>query len=202
MAWITGNRYLTLAEMQQNAVLVQGYGLANGWSPNAICAILGNMQSESSINPGIWESLTPYSGGYGLVQWTPYTKYSTWAGSDWQNNGTKEMDRIQWEADNNQQWFYNSELGIAPPYTFSEFLSDDETSIETMANYFLWFYEHPANPTQPARGTQARYWYNFLDWENPPEPPGPGPDPPDPPEPPPFPYWILFRFRGRGQIWL
>lgn len=198
--WITGNRYLTLAEMQVNAELIQGWGLAAGWSPNAICAMLGNMQTESSINPGIWESLTPYSGGYGLVQWTPYTKYSTWAGPGWQNNGYKELQRIQYEAANNLQWFYNSEIGQAPPYSFADFLADDTTDIETMANYFLWFYEHPANPIQPARGTQALYWYNYLDWD---DPPGPGPDPPgpDPPMPSDFPWWILFKFRGRGQVW-
>ena len=61
-----------------------------------------------------------------------------------------------------------------------------------MANYFLWFYEHPANPTQPWRGTQAQYWYDNLDWDDP-----PGPEPPEPPEPE-FPWWILFKFRGRG----
>lgn len=193
MAWIYGNRYLSLAEMQNNAEIVQAYGLSEGWTPNAICAILGNMQSESSINPGIWESLSPYSGGYGLVQWTPYTKYSNWAGSGWRNNGDKQLERISYEAANNLQWFYNSQIGMEPPYSFSDFLADDETDLATMANYFLWFYEHPANANQPARGTQAQYWYDYLDWENPPEPPGP-----EPPEPE-FPYWILFRFRGRGQ---
>ena len=126
--WITGNRYLTLAEMQINAELIQGWGLAAGWTPNAICAMLGNMQTESSINPGIWESLTAYSGGYGLVQWTPYTKYSNWAGPGWQNNGYKELQRIQYEAANNLQWFYNSEIGQAPPYSFADFLADDTTN--------------------------------------------------------------------------
>ena len=145
MAWIYGNRYLSLAEMQNNAEIIQAYGLSEGWSVNAICAILGNMQAESSINPGIWESLAPFQGGYGLVQWTPYTKYSTWAGTGWQNNGNKELERISWEIANNQQWFYNSQIGMAPPYTFAEFVNDEETDLATMANYFLWFYEHPAN---------------------------------------------------------
>lgn len=190
MAWIYGNRYLSLAEMQNNAEIIQAYGLSEGWSVNAICAILGNMQAESSINPGIWESLAPFQGGYGLVQWTPYTKYSTWAGTGWQNNGNKELQRISWEIANNQQWFYNSQVGMAPPYTFAEFVTDEETDLATMANYFLWFYEHPANPIQPGRATNAQYWFEYLDWENPPEPPEP--------DPPTFPWWILFKFRGRG----
>ena len=193
MAWIYGNRYLDADEMLNNAQIVQEYGLASGWTPNAICAILGNMQTESSINPGIWESLTPYSGGYGLVQWTPYTKYSNWAGIGWQNNGDKQLERIDYEAAHNEQWFYNAEIGQAPPYSFSAFLADDTTPIATMANYFLWFYEHPADPIQPARGQQALAWYAALDWDVP-----PGPEPPEPPEPQNIGWWILFKFRGRG----
>ena len=195
--WSSGNRYLSQEEMEYNAQLVQAYGLNAGWSKNAICAILGNMESESGINPGIWESLTPWRGGYGLTQWTPYTKYSQWAGVGWQNNGDKEMDRIAWEAANDEQWFYNSQIGEYPPYDFSDFLRDSTTTIATMANYFLWFYEHPANPIQPWRGEQALAWESFLDWDDPPEPPPVPPEPPEPPEPE-FPYWLLFKFRGRG----
>ena len=76
--WIAGNRYLNTAEMQNNARVFRGRGLSIGWSSNAIFAMLGNIQAESGINPGIWENLTPYAGGYGLTQWTPYTKYSEW----------------------------------------------------------------------------------------------------------------------------
>jgi len=208
MSWISGNYYLNTAQMTNNARIIQAYGIEEGWSPNAICAILGNMQSESTINPGIWESLSVGRGGYGLVQWTPYTKYANWAGAGWQDNGTRELERISYEAANNEQWFYNAQIGMAPPYSFDDFLHDDTTPLATMANYFLWFYEHPANPYQPQRGTQAQYWYDHLDWDydpdDPPTPPDPDPPDPDPPEPPEdnFPYWILFKFKGRGQIWL
>lgn len=195
--WSSGNRYLTQAEMEYNAQLVQEYGLNAGWTRNAICAMLGNMEAESGINPGIWENLTPWQGGYGLVQWTPYTKYATWAGTGWQNNGDMEMDRIAWEVENNVQWFHNYELGIDPPYDFADFMADDTTPLEDMTNYWLWFYEHPANPIQPGRYSNAQYWDSFLDWDNPPDPPPDPPEPPEPPEPP-FPYWILFKFRGRG----
>ena len=192
MTWIYGNRYLDADEMLNNAQIVQEYGLASGWTPNAICAILGNMQTESTINPGVWQDLIPYSGGYGLVQWTPYTKYSNWAGIGWQNNGDKELERIDWEAAHNEQWFYNEEIGQAPPYNFSAFLADDTTPIATMANYFLWFYEHPEDPIQPVRGQNALAWYAALDWSEPPEPP-------EPPEPQTnIGWWILFKFRGRG----
>ena len=57
--WISANRYLSTAEMQNNAEMVSQYGTLHGWSLNAIAAICGNMQSDSGITPGIWERLTP-----------------------------------------------------------------------------------------------------------------------------------------------
>jgi hypothetical protein len=104
-SWISGNFWLTQEEMQNNAVLLWSYFKAQGWTLNAVAAMLGNMQSESTINPGIWEGLDPFVGGYGLVQWTPYTKYSDWAGSGWEDNGPKECGRIVWELENGVQWY-------------------------------------------------------------------------------------------------
>lgn len=192
MGWAYGNRYLSQSEMENNARIVQSYGMTEGWTRNAICAILGNMEEESTINPGIWgdydSSNIPHA--YGLTQWNPYTKYSNWAGSGWQNNGNKQLARISYEITNNLQWFYNSQIGMAPPYTFSAFVTDSTTALGTMADYFCWFYEHPTNPNQPARAANAQYWYDFLNWTDPPDPP-----PPDPPSH--LPYWLLFKFRGR-----
>ncbi len=199
MAWVSSNSYLSYADMQNNALIIADICYSWGWSKNAISAMLGNMQAESSINPGIWESLIPYGGGYGLVQWTPYTKYSDWAteqGYSWEGNGDAEMARILYESQNNIQWFYNAEIGIAPPITFTEFTTST-ADINTLSNYWLWFYEHPADPywaTQQLRQSYTQYWYDYI-----PDEPGPGPGPgpgPDPPGPGPgiFPYWLLFKF--------
>ena len=75
MSWTIGNFYLTTEQMQGNAREVLSFFEQKGWSLNAIAGICGNMQSESNINPGIWQSLQEgnYSGGFGLVQWTPAT---------------------------------------------------------------------------------------------------------------------------------
>lgn len=173
MAWIGGNRYLSQSEMKNNATIVWNYLGSKGWTINAVSALLGNMQSESTINPNIWESLTvDYSRGYGLVQWTPATKYIDWAGADWEN-GDKELDRIIYEVDNGLQWFSNPNAPIVnPPITFKEFTTSTE-SPATLANYFLWYYEHPAETIQPIRAEQANAWYEFLSGK-----------PPEPPEPP------------------
>ena len=181
MIWNSGNYYLSTSEMEENAQNVAKYGKIHGWTKIATAAILGNMQAESGINPGIWENLLAFQGGYGLVQWTPYTKYSVWAtgeGYVWADNGDAELERISYEAANNLQWFTNAELGITPPETFAQYLTDTSLDLQTATNYWLWFYEHPADPgpaTQATRYSYAQNWYNFITWYE-------------------IPPWLLFKF--------
>ena len=170
MAWITGNRFLSMSEMENNALMFRDTikELDSDITDEAIAGILGNMQKESSINPGIWENLEPYWRGYGLTQWTPYTKYSNWAGSNWENNGAKETARIKYEIDNNIQWFANPEAGtigmpVNPDMTFRQFANSHE-SPERLAVYFLTYYEHPGSLLNSYQERQefAAYWYEYI----------------------------------------
>lgn len=158
MAWISGNRFLSMDEMKNNAILIRDRLLQDGWSITAICGILGNMQSESSINPGIWEGLNEgnLQGGYGLVQWTPATKYINWAGANYQD-GYRQLERINFEVDNNLQWIATTEY----PLSFADFKISTDTPY-TLAMAFLRNYERPFNPNQPIRGEQANFWYEYL----------------------------------------
>lgn len=170
MGWIAKNGYLTKAQMENNVRELWDFFRQHGCTLNAVSAMAGNMQTESGINPGIWESLRPFWRGYGLVQWSPYTKYSEWAGENWEGNGDKQCERILYEAENGLQWFANPEATpVNPPITLAEFLVSDLPPA-TLANYFLWYYEHPANPHQSNRAIQAEYWYVFLSGEAPPAP--------------------------------
>ena len=65
MAWAIGNYALSQEQMNANALEVYKYLSAREWSLNAIAGLLGNMQSESYVNPGVWQSLQAnnYSGG-------------------------------------------------------------------------------------------------------------------------------------------
>lgn len=173
MPWIGSNNYLGQQAQRNNARIIYEYLLNEGWSVNAICAVLGNMQSESTINPNIWENLTEnVSKGYGLVQWTPSTKLSEWCE---QNNldytdGYAQLQRIIYEAENGLQWFENPEVTPSvPPITFKQFTTSN-INIDVLANYWCWYYEHPGNPNQPNRGTQALAWYEYLTGEEPPDP--------------------------------
>ena len=79
----SGNRYLSLEEMTVNANYIYSYFSSRGWTKESISAMLGNMQRESTINPGIWQNLDEgnTSLGFGLVQWTPATNYFDWCDS-------------------------------------------------------------------------------------------------------------------------
>lgn len=191
-AWITGNKYLNISEMENNAKIIKDYFVGFGYTINSICAIIGNMQTESTINPHIWEGLTvDYNKGYGLTQWTPATKYIEWAGDTWENPD-RELDRIQWEITNNEQWFRNINAPIIdPPFSFIEFMQSD-LSPEILANYFLWYYEHPAEINQPIRGEQALYWYNYFDSD---------PDPPKPTPPVPKVNYKKMKLILYGRLW-
>ena len=157
--WVAGNRYLTQAEMENNAQMFYSRMTAYGFSLNAIAGMLGNIQTESGINPGIWESLDPFEGGYGLSQWTPYTNYSNWAGSGWENNGDKQCERINYEFANGLQ-YYPTE---SHPLTASQFRVSTASPAD-LAETFLYNYERPADPSGSVadRRSQATTWYNYL----------------------------------------
>lgn len=97
----------------------------------------------------------------GLVQWTPYTKYTDWIVNQGFSDPS-EMDanlyRIIYEVENNNiQWIATSTYN----YSFYDFTQSEDTPYN-LALAFLANYERPADPNQPARGTQAEYWYEYL----------------------------------------
>jgi hypothetical protein len=74
----TGVSNLTSAQMEANAKYIYRFLTGNGFTKQAACGVLGNMQHASYINPGIWQTLNNLSRGYGLVQWTPASKLVNW----------------------------------------------------------------------------------------------------------------------------
>ena len=147
---------------QQVAEQIWDYLTSRGWTKQSVSALLGNMQSESEISADSWESglIGNMSGGYGLVQWTPVTKYINWAQSNGlvYQNVISQCKRLEWEVVNSQQ-FYN------PNMTFAQFTKSTQ-SPEALADIFIRYYERPFNPNQPARGIQARYWFELLKGNN------------------------------------
>lgn len=154
----SGNRFLNRKEMTVNAQYIMNYLTSRGWTKNAVAGMLGNMETESTINPGIWQSLQSgnMSGGYGLVQWTPASKYINWANANGLSYGKmdSQLKRILYEVKNNIQW-------IHPTITFKEFTQSTDSAYD-LGMLFITAYERPADPNQPARGQQAEVWFETL----------------------------------------
>lgn len=168
-----GNEYnssnsLNLNQMKVNATYIYNYLKNKGWTLNAIAGLLGNMQSESAINPGRWQSdnVGNLNLGYGLVQWTPATKYINWIGVA---NDPSKMDnnlsRIEYERQNNLQWISTSLY----PISFNEFIVSTDTP-ETLASVWLKNYERAGVEVESERRENARYWFEYLGGIIPPTP--------------------------------
>lgn len=178
----TGNQYLTEDQMIENATWIYNYLInlpgTQAWKHVAICCFLGNVQQESTINPGIWQDLTQtIKDGYGLTQWTPSTKYTDWCKKE--RISPQYMDsalkRVQWECDNEgkgaDQWYPTSKY----PYTFYEFTQADDANISKWTECFMRCYERPAEEHANlfGRTNNSRYWHLYFRGLD----PGPMPDP-------------------------
>ena len=161
MGWTISNNYLSESQMQGNALEVYKYFSSKGWTLNAISGILGNMEKESNINPGLWQSLKygNYSGGYGLVQWTPATNYTNWANS----NGYSITDpngQLYWIdalSASTGQWIATSSYN----FSWSAFKISGQ-SPEYLASAFLKNFERAGVEVESARRTAARKWHDYL----------------------------------------
>jgi len=85
----TDSTRLTDEQQKSNAKYIYDYLSNEGWTKEAICGLLGNIQQESHLNHGVWQDLNNTNLGYGLVQWDDATKFLGWAELD--ADGTNEM---------------------------------------------------------------------------------------------------------------
>ena len=160
----SGQYFLPDAERIANAEIVFRKLKEFGWGKNAICAVLGNLEHESTINPGIHE--IGGGTGWGLAQWTPGTKYTDWAAQNGYAADSMEGQII----------FLNWTMRPDCPYTarhwycrggydlsYDAFIhSDAEVSYLTAA--FMYNYENP-NPYYSQLSKRIAYaqrWYTYF----------------------------------------
>lgn len=170
--WIAPEtRALTQTEMEHNAAIFTRLGRQKGWSDNAIAALLGNLEAESSINPARWQSdlVGDLEAGFGLAQWTPATKIRDWIvsyyGNTDYNNGDYQTERFAYEAEHGLQYFQNEGYTYNQPSTFSEWLTSTTYDAEYLAKSFLHNYERPADQSasvEDYRASLASKWYAFI----------------------------------------
>ena len=180
MSWLSPYQvWLTEEQSLSNAQLVVNHFVDTDWTREALAAMIGNMRHESSINPNMYEYGYDWADdrGYGLVQWTPRSKYWDWAVATnlVPEDGDSQLARIDYEVDNNIQWIANGHAlryGLSDKYDFS--FADFRTNahgltVEALTEAFMWNYEGPAyeagTTSLPGRQQFAGVALSALDWD-------------------------------------
>lgn len=191
MQWVSKNTYLTQSEMENNAQIIYGIFNSLGYNFSTICAILGNMQQESTLSPIFGER---GGGGYGLLQWTPksdLTDACRKLGLSPYTDGTVQCNCLDGELFKLGGQWYSTQAYInnykrsgasddmvgLTPEQFK--LNTKNKGVNWMTIAFMTCYERPSlDPGTnyiDKRKKYANNWYQFLSGVTPPpEPPTPG----------------------------
>jgi len=179
LEWITPYQtWLSEEQSLNNAQLVVNHFIGSDWSRESLSAMLGNMRHESSVNPNMYEYGYEWEEdrGFGLVQWTPRSKYWDWAVSNGLDpySGNSQLARINYEVDNNIQYIPNGHQrrygnGDKYDFTFAEYRSNSVgESLHNLVEAFMWNYEGPSysagTDSLGDRKAFATRCYNELDW--------------------------------------
>lgn len=119
MAVYADNRawsYLEDTKSISNASYIYSWFTSRGWSRNAVLGLIGNTTWECYNNPAYTER-NGY-GGFGIVQWTPSSNYTTWArkngypcDTDYSNPEkylVGQLERIMYEYRNGLEFSWDS----------------------------------------------------------------------------------------------
>lgn len=169
-----GSLQLNKDNIKNNGILAYLYFRNAGWKIRPICAVLGNMQWESTINPATYQGFTPTgddsdtSLGYGLVQWTPPSKIRNWLTSH--NYDVKDGDaQCKWideETVSQGQWINRGSYYE----TFAEFKSDVSHNTEWLTRCFERCFEGsgdtPNSYAMQQRIDYANAWETFIRGNN------------------------------------
>lgn len=190
MNWIDDDRYLTQLEMEHNANIIINYYRSIGINDSTIAGILGNMQAESTLSPGLNE--VGGGGGYGLVQWTPKQDLidacntlglSPYTSGDVQIQVV--IKEILGTPASIRQWYTTS--GFITPYynsgatsdmvgiSGSDFLNNTMNwTPDKLAIMFMVGYERPSyDPSMNHYTNRQQYalnWFNYMGGVIPPTP--------------------------------
>ena len=194
MTWLNGYRdWLSESQSLRNAQKVVDflYTTEKDWTKESISALIGNMRHESSINPNMYEYGYNWNEdrGFGLVQWTPRSKFWNWGHAEGYTeaqlrSGNAQLARLDYEVENNIQWIVKD--SVFNRLTFEEFRTNSRgLTVAQLTEAFTWGYERPnaqaGADSMPSRIAFAQRAFNELTWnyEEPTDPVEPEPEYPD-----------------------
>lgn len=147
-------------------------------SAYVIAAICGNFWTESGINPGVWESLTPVAwdalwsnntGGYGLGQWTNtngntegrlYQLHKYLESNNYADDSMEgQLAFIKFENVWHKNTDYQKEITFN---SLTEFLQSDSTDLDYLTKAWLYCWEGIDNGTLSTRQANAKKCYDYI----------------------------------------
>ena len=204
MAWYAKNTgYYSIGTTQADGNCTEIYNFLYplGYSIESICAIIGNVNRECAFNPWLWEgnsfrsteNYRSFTGGYGLVQWTPCTEYidsnvarsySTYAPNfsnqaGQYHDGNAQINFVDYQIHTPGNWFtatggqYNaylyrlSEIGIDYTrfynMTVQQFMNASGPNPNITYTYDDWIGAFATCYLRPTSTVLARDWYKMRD---------------------------------------
>ena len=158
---ITRDEYLSEAERIINAQIIYRKLSEFGWGKRAICAVLGNLEQESTLSPGLHQR---YGSGFGLAQWTPGSYYTNWADQHGYAHDSMEGQLVflnySMRPDTPTElkfWYPVRDY----PLSYDSFIHSTE-SVEYLTCAFMRNYERPGIPHLDRRIAYAERWYVFF----------------------------------------
>lgn len=215
----SGGYSIGSAEHTDNINEFWSYANAYGFTLEAACAIMGNIQSESGFNAWRWQSdsvsLTSDSKGYGLVQYTPAKGYiydygpslpgyapnlSTTEITSGANVSDAIAQTLSILTNSTGKYFIRPSQYYTPDqYKISWQNFSRGNDLYNLTGAWLYCFEWPAVRNETV--VQTRYYnaaqiYEILSGVEPPTPP------PIPPGPGPsgnkYSYWLLKKLKERS----
>jgi peptidoglycan hydrolase-like protein with peptidoglycan-binding domain len=175
---------IDLTYRRANATYIYNNLRGQGYNKAAACAVLGNMQRESGIDPGVWENTNPSNRGFGLIQWSStrlpglmthlvasygQTSVLAWGANLLVANNPKSMMDGQLSYYHNE---FNSgnHWGAKPGYSGPVMTSYTQFKTSTLstgdlARVFDGYFERSndsASTVTTYRVAYANEWYNYL----------------------------------------
>lgn len=146
-------------DQRENAQFIYKFFRQKGWTPFAICGMLGNMHYDTQIDP---EYESPKTKAIGLLQWEK-NSFEKWAEEKGMNPKSIETqcERVQWELENNQRYIPTSTFKIS----FKEYSQSKKMS-GYLAGIFYINYINADDRHIYARANHADYWLRELITEN------------------------------------
>lgn len=130
---------LTEEQQKANARYIYNFFKKQGWTTEAICGMLGNIQEECDMNPGSWEYWMNEEKGYGLGQWT--------ASKDYLDFAKLTADEVNEMAKNNPQELMDIQLDFFMK-TFSS--QDDGVALRWYTSNVEYYYKkYPLSDNVP-----------------------------------------------------